>query len=261
MPIATPSIPTALWDKVRGMSAVSQNKAMELIQSTSWKDPKVEDGMSVTTMSVEGNKNHALRATLEIPHPIQCCFGAFVTSVVDIDENSNAKARKATLFRHETFESEKYVELKAKYKDYIKQQTVQNFPELEAMSTVAQFVVTSPSSLVAHREFITIHDIKELPKNNGKRRFLCTFMTPDLPELMELFPEATKQEGWVRGMLHINGFLFEETAPGSDKTMATFVCHSDPMGKVPAMLANSVLVGQAKSLNNLVQLIKTAGAK
>lgn len=257
MPITEAVIPLEVWAKIRALSLASLDKAMGLIEGASWKDPKVDEGMSITTAVVEGSKNHALKATMEIPYPVHCCFGALVAMNINVDETNSQALRKSTLFRRETLESPADAEAKKAYAGYAQQKTAQDFPEVREISSVSQFVTTSPSAIVAHREFLTVLNFRELPKAEGRRRILYSFMSPELPELLALYPEATKQEGWVRGVVHISAFLFEETAPGSGKTAATFVCHSDPMGKVPALLANSVIVNQAKSLLSIVKVIET----
>ena len=257
MPITEAAIPPEVWEKIRALSSVSLSKATGLIEGASWKDPKMDEGMSVATAVVEGSKNHALKATMEIPYPVQCCFGALVAMNINIDEGNSQVLRKSTLFRRETLESSADAEAKKTYAGYIQQKTAQDFPEVREISSVSQFVTTSPAAIVAHREFLTVLNFRELPRVDGKRRILYSFMSPELPELLALYPEATKQEGWVRGAVHISAFLFEETAPGSGRTAATFVCHSDPMGKVPAMIANSVVVNQAKSLLSIIKVIET----
>ena len=92
---------------------------------------------------------------------------------------------------------------------------------------------------------------RELEKVEGKRR-LCIANTSWQPaNLAEIIPEATKAEKWVRAIVHAQLIVFEETAPGSGKTKATFMVHTDPCGSVPAMIANKVIIRQASTLTNI----------
>lgn len=247
MPIHTGVVPPELWAHIEAEADNIVDTCLTMLKDVSWKTPKNDEGLSVCVGSVPGSKFEAVRATMEINFPIASCIGALAVDI-EINDSSPADVRKRTLFRHEIAPNPETLEAREKSQAYVKASLGRECKEIPEMHLIMQFVTTSPSSLVAHREFVIAVIVRELPPVNGCRRAISAIRSLTYPRLTEIFPEASKEEKWVRGFIGASCFLFEETSPGADKVKAVFLSHADPMGKVPALIANAVVINQGKAL-------------
>lgn len=253
MPLFKGTVPQDSWADIKSVGSKGLEHALSLLATSSWGDPRIEEGLSTTTAKVEGSKMVALKAELEIPYPIQSCIACLYGNI-DVDENSPPEARERYPFRKAHWPSKEDEAHSQKIHDYIdpkKYDSVEGGEPKYDLTALVHYVVASPSSIVSPREFITVRVCRELEKVEGKRR-LCIANTSWQPaNLAEIIPEATKAEKWVRAIVHAQLIVFEETAPGSGKTKATFMVHTDPCGSVPAMIANKVIIHQASTLTNI----------
>ncbi|TNJ28309.1 START domain-containing protein [Giardia muris] len=247
MPIYTGVVPPELWAHVDAEADNIVDACLTMLKDVSWKTPKTDEDLSVCVGSVPGSKFEAVRATMDINFPIASCIGALAVDI-EINESSPADVRKRTLFRHEMTPNQETLDERTKSQTYVKASIGRECKAIPEMHLIMQFVTTSPSSIVAHREFVIAVIVRELPSVNGCRRAISALRSLTHPKLTDIFPEASKDEKWVRGFIGASCFLFEETSPGADKVKATFLSHADPMGKVPAMVANAVVINQGKAL-------------
>lgn len=253
MPLFKGTIPENCWADIKSVGSRGLEHSLDLLTKSSWGDQKVEEGLSTTTAKVEGSKLVALKAELEIPYPIQSCIACLYGNI-DVDENSPAEARERYPFRKAHWpskEDEAHSQRIHEYMDPKKYDSVESGEPKYDLTALVHYVVAAPTSIVSPREFITVRVCREVEKVDGKRR-LCVANTSWQPaNLADIIPEATKSEKWVRAIVHAQLFVFEETAPGSGKTKATFMVHTDPCGSVPTAIANKVIIHQASTLTSI----------
>lgn len=253
MPIATGPVPAECWADIKKVAQKGMETSFQLLESGAWKDPKVEEGLSVTTAAVDGSKCHALKAELEISYPPQSCIAAALQNIeIPLGSSSNNTRFLARKPFWECEEDRKRCEQIAAYYNPSSFSTSTD-PSYDLYMLV-QYVVAPPSSIVSPREFVTARHCQELEKGPNGRRFCISSVSWQPSNLATIFPESDKAEKWVRGTLHAQLYLFEEISGG--KTKATFLVHSDPQGNVPAVLVNKTLVHQAKALTEIDACLK-----
>jgi len=262
MPISKPEIPKEVWEKIHGQAEAVIKHCLALLNDCKWGKPSKDGEMDVCTATVEGSKLHALKAEMTISYPVQSCLSS-TSDWIEIDADSDPKIRKSTLFRHQTFPSE---DMAARAQQIIEYRDPASFASRQEPSydvdSVLQFVVTSPSpALVAHREFVVLRFIRDLPPhselNPGDHRLLvvahqswnnasveAALGSPDT-----YYPLPNKAEKWVRGDMHAQAFFFEEVDDHSCK--GVFVVHTDPCGMVPSGIYNGILGNQARTLSGV----------
>ncbi|TNJ28110.1 Lipid binding protein [Giardia muris] len=254
MPIATGPVPAECWTDIKKAAKEGMEASFRLLENGAWKDPKIEEGLSVTTATVDGSKCHALKAELEIPYPPQSCVAAALQNLeIPIGSSSNNTRFLARKPFWENDEGRQKCEQVAAY--YNPNSFATSTEPSYDLYLLVQYVVASPSSLIAPREFVTARHCQELEKGPNGRRFCISSVSWEPSNLTTIFPESDKTEKWVRGTLHAQLYLFEETSGG--KTKATFLVHSDPQGSVPAALVNKTLVNQAKALTEIDVCLKS----
>lgn len=255
MPLPTPTLPADFWTAVKGAIGGYEAHCMKTLTDSKWREPKEEKGLTFSIAEIDGSKFHALKSERIITYPLQSIVAQFCC-MTEIGDDAPDRVKKHCLGRHQVFASGEDKAADAAIAAYLDPKTFAGKKEPAYDATgIVQFIITSPApALVSHREFVTVRQIKEQPKTAGGKRVVSIIHRSIDGALADKYYPAEKK--CVRGIILAQMMLFEEVS--TTETKATFIAHTDPCGKVPAAIMNSVLKNQGFALNDLQRKLDKA---
>eukprot|EP00768_Dysnectes_brevis_P001224 gnl/Dysnectes_brevis/1298_a1454_3657.p1 GENE.gnl/Dysnectes_brevis/1298_a1454_3657~~gnl/Dysnectes_brevis/1298_a1454_3657.p1 ORF type:complete len:225 (-),score=54.20 gnl/Dysnectes_brevis/1298_a1454_3657:81-755(-) len=206
-------IPDDVWELAKASGEESIMLATDLLNSDGWKNEKPKGDVEIETKSIPGSKFKALRSSLNVPFTPEQCLQHMVSGV---ELRITDPVSKRTDYIHRTM-------LRGEGEPH------------EMVQRGLMYMALGSGSIVKPRSFLMTRRVHHDAAADTLMLIHRTFTHESIPHV----------KGVVRGTMHIQMVAFTRTEEGC---IARFCVHSNPMGRVPAVIYNRVLLNQAVCL-------------
>ena len=205
-------------EEIEVCKKIADKVLKEIADPSIWKDEKGMGDISVKKTKYEGTSLDTVLGTIVIDVPFEQCLELSKDTFVEIPKGTPKEEAQGFIFRH----------------------LIVNEPDV----VVHQNVVDSGSVVVKNRESLCF--LYRMRKDEN------TFVVINTTDGME--NEGSEISGTVRMRVHEHVTVW--TKLGEDKTQLQLLIHSDPMGKVPTSIYNSVLKKQLKFCEHVKEVVE-----
>ena len=206
-----PHIPADVVERLNSQSEDALKRLNQIINDDKWQNSKkTTEEIQFFYRTMDDSPYGMIKSIVKIPAPLDACL-AVLDPITTIDDNTPEAERRSFTYRN----------------------VISFNPDEETKPMLFYCACPSPSFMVSPREFYLYrrHYVQD-----GKHIYLHITPQGECPGI-----SSTVRKGYVRGNMHLQGFIAE---PEGDQISLTYFVYFDPCGSIPAMVYNMAVENQ-----------------